>query len=130
LLELGRDDSVRDMQLGTIMRETRDYRAMFWIHRLVVAGFLISINVKLCIQWQVGIRVVIILMPLHVFKDGADFHFLKGGDNLISHVPIGLKGGIRKRVRVGKALFDPSKEAEVVGHKLDTPRRMDTTIFV
>jgi hypothetical protein len=92
---------------------------------LIVAGLFVSVNIKLGIQWETCVGLIIILVPFDMFKDRFDFHALEGRDYLIRDVPVGLECEIWERVRVWQAPLDASQQAKIVSHKLNSPRRGD-----
>jgi hypothetical protein len=78
---------------------------------LISSSFMISVNVKLCFKREIVIRDVVILVALHMLKERLDLHFLQRDDNFVRNIPVWLEGGIRKRIQIGKALFDSCKKA-------------------
>jgi hypothetical protein len=86
------------MELDAVVRESMNQWSLCGEHRLIITGLMAGIDVKLSIQRQVIIGLMVVLVSLHMFEGRINMHGLQRDNDFIGHVPVGLQCSIRKGV--------------------------------
>ncbi len=81
---------------------------------LIVNGLVICVTVQVCVEWEVLIILVVVLVSSDVSNSDGAWEGLQRPDNHMYYIPIGLESAVRKALLVWSGGGNPSNQRVVI----------------